>query len=185
MKKALSILVAAAAAGVGAPSLAGDGPISMWFAAPPEEVAGLIVNMCAEHEAVVTEQDAYHVICSRQDNSLKGSLAQALIGNSYSTTPELKVRLSLVRQGANTKVIASQWIETVMAFGQVRTSPVTGVKQTAALRDALRSAGGDEVAPSTGAAFTKDNPLIIQTPAPLAPPTSAPKTPDSTPLRIP
>lgn len=169
MKKTILILMGYVLAIAAAPSFAGDGPISMWFAQPPEEVSGMLVNMCAEHNSTVIEQDSYHVVCSRQDNSLKGALAQVMIGNAYSTTPELKVRLNLVRQGANTKVIASQWIETVMAFGQVRTSPVTGVKQTAALREALRTAGGDEVAPSSGAAFTAGDPLVVPVPATPAP----------------
>ena len=175
MKLASIAWAATLSLALASPSHAADGPITAWFAGSSEEVSATLANMCAEHNSMVIEQDAYHLVCSRQDSSLKGTLAQVLIGNSYSTTPELKVRFSLLKQGVNTKVLASQWIETVMAFGQVRTVPLTSVKHSAALRDAMMAAGGSYDPPSTGAAFTKDNPLIIQVPA--APATSTTKTP--------
>lgn len=79
---------------------------------------------------------------------MSGILAQALIGNSRSTTPELKIRFGLIRSGKYIRVQATQWIETQMAFGQVQRQQLDGRKQIQSLRDALGSLGGTPVIPS-------------------------------------
>lgn len=126
---------------------AGDEPVVVWFAMPPDEVSEVIANICADRGAMVVEQDRSHVLCSQVTSGLKGALTQFLIGNAYSTTPEVKVRFALLKNGSSTRVLAEQWVETQMAFGQLRREPVMGRKNIDRLRAALIGEGGQLTRP--------------------------------------
>ncbi|MEP6785931.1 MAG: hypothetical protein ABI898_09345 [Sphingomonadales bacterium] len=108
-----------------------------------ERLAGL----CIDRNSAVIEQDEVHVLCSRTIDGLQGAFAQVIVGNSYSTTPELKVRFSIVRSEKFFRVQASQWIETQMAFGQVRRAPLDGKKQTENILQLLEGVGGNRTPP--------------------------------------
>jgi hypothetical protein len=159
------------------PALAG--PVEAFINRPPAEAAGMIANLCADQGTTVAEQDQFHVLCSGQMTGLKGALAQALIGNSYSTTPERKVRFSLIPQTqlgiSFTRIQAAEWIETQMAFGQTRRQPLDNSKNDLALLNALISAGATknppqpQVAPPTPTSYPpprlgNDNPLPLTNP---------------------
>jgi len=75
-------------------------------------------------------------------------LAQMLIGNSYSTTPELFVKFVIFKNGATVRVQAYQWMQTQMAFGQVRKSELNGNAQFNVVLKALISIGGTPVTTS-------------------------------------
>jgi hypothetical protein len=81
---------------------------------------------------------ADHVLCGKMMSGFKGALAQVLIGNSYSTTPELKARFQAVAVPTGTRVQVVQWVETQMAFGQIRRQELNGSK---AFNDAMALLG--------------------------------------------
>ena len=82
-------------------------------------VLDTIANGCADRGYMVTTQTVTHVMCERTMDNLEGIFAQALLGNSYSTTPQMKVRFSTFTTGDKVRVQAQPWIETQMAFGQI------------------------------------------------------------------
>lgn len=138
MRIGLSVLVLAAT-----PALAEDRPPpTAWFTQEPAEVANLLANKCVDRSGAVVEQDAFHVLCVRQMSGSQGILAQALLGNAYSTTPEVRLRFAVMKDGAATRVQASQWVEVQMALGQVRRTEMNGKKQNASLVALLTEAGG-------------------------------------------
>jgi hypothetical protein len=66
-----------------------------------------------------------------------------LIGNSYSTTPDQKVKFTIYQSGRNVKVSARQWIETQMAFGQMQRQELNSNNQFNDLQRMLYSIGGE------------------------------------------
>jgi hypothetical protein len=52
-------------------------------------------------------------------SSVKTVLLQAMIGNSYSTTPKLETNYSIASLGDSTNVVAQAFVSTQMAMGQV------------------------------------------------------------------
>lgn len=65
------------------------------------------------------------------------------VGNSYSTTPQQKIRFIAYRTGSDVKVTAQQWIEIQMAFGQVRTQELNANNQINELQNYLFSLGAE------------------------------------------
>lgn len=112
-----------------------------WFVETPEEISSRLAGACADRGGSVVEQDNFHVLCQKTADGLKGAMAQVLVGNAYSTTPEVKVRFSIIK-GPQTRVIASQWLETQMAFGQIRKVDLNNRKQHASLESLLAGIGG-------------------------------------------
>lgn len=112
----LSIAACATGAPVNTPS---GWPEAMFDTNDRSEVLDVIANGCADRGYMVTTQTSSHVMCERTMDGLEGVFAQALIGNSYSTTPQMKVRFSTLPTGDQIRVQAQPWIETQMAFGQI------------------------------------------------------------------
>ncbi|MEO0830009.1 MAG: hypothetical protein AAFY03_06070 [Pseudomonadota bacterium] len=112
----LSIAACATGAPVNTPS---GWPEAMFDTSDRSQVLDAIANGCADRGYMVTTQTSSHVMCERTMDGLEGVFAQALIGNSYSTTPQMKVRFSTLPTGDQIRVQAQPWIETQMAFGQI------------------------------------------------------------------
>ena len=71
-------------------------------------------------------------------------MAQLLVGNAYSTTPQSKIRFSIGKVNDDVKVWADAWIESQMPGGQVNQMPVTSND----VRNSIQS-GLDELKPQT------------------------------------
>lgn len=97
---------------------------------------------------MVIEQDRNHVLCSCVEEEMKGALAQVLIGNSYSTAPEVEVRFAIIPQGPNIRMLAYQWVETQMTFGHVRRMDLIGKKNDGPMLDLLRHLDGKDTPPA-------------------------------------
>lgn len=126
---------------------ADDGPVVIWFSGEPADVSDKLALQCADRNAAVVEQDDRHVLCQREVSGGRGILAQALLGNSSSTSPKFNIRFSILRDRKAVRVQASQWIELQMAMGQVRRTELTGRKQRAELENVLVGIGGHNVHP--------------------------------------
>lgn len=147
---------------------ADKGPVQVWFALSPSEVSDKLAILCADRNATVIEQDDRHVLCQREVGGGKGILAQVFLGNSSSTSPQLTIRFSILRDGKSVRVQASQWVELQMAGGQVRKMDLRNQKQDAQLQDLLIAQGAHNVPPE----------FIEPAPAPAP----APVTPSPTPV---
>lgn len=84
-----------------------------------------LVRFCNNNGFMVYESNDSSVICGKQREGGSAVLTQALIGNSYSTTPVDKVRFTIASEEKNTKVWADMWVETQMAMGQTQQMPLT------------------------------------------------------------
>jgi hypothetical protein len=118
------------------------GPVTVWFAEDMPTVSDKLAILCANRDATVIEQDDRHVLCQRAVSGGKGVIAQSMLGNSYSTSPQLMIRFQVLRDGKAARVQASQWIELQTAGGQVRRTDLNGSKQRMELENILIDAGG-------------------------------------------
>lgn len=105
-----------------------------------EQVIEALVQNCNEKGLMVEEQTKNNVVCSREMQGGGAIFTQALIGNSYSTTPLQKVRYSVSKFKTGTKVWADAWVETQMALGQVRKMPYDDNKTKNNLQSVLDQA---------------------------------------------
>ena len=86
-----------------------------------EEVRSRLFEGCGADGLMVQEAATNQVVCGRTMTGMRAAAMQLLIGNSYSTTPVEKIRFTAYQVGPNVKVTAQGWVETQMAFGQVKT----------------------------------------------------------------
>lgn len=84
-----------------------------------DDARSKIIGACSAKGVLVQEANGNQVICGKTMDGQEGVLAQVLIGNSSSTTPERKIRFILYPVGKDVRVTAQQWIETQMARGQI------------------------------------------------------------------
>ncbi|MGD9979570.1 MAG: hypothetical protein AB7H66_03185 [Hyphomonadaceae bacterium] len=112
-----------------------------------EEVQGLIASGCMDRGHMVVNSTPNQVQCQIEMGALQSALTQALIGNSYSTTPQQFVRFVITPASGNMRVQAQMWVQTQMAFGQMQTQEVNGAQQFNSVQSFLISMGG--VAPGS------------------------------------
>ena len=91
-----------------------------------EDAKGKIINGCVNGGLIVTETTQNHVVCEKTMTGGDAIFAQMLIGNSYSTTPVRKVRFVVFQMNKDVKITAQQYIQSQMAFGQIRTQELNG-----------------------------------------------------------
>lgn len=148
MKKILGASIVIAVSLASSSAHAASGPVVVWFTDQAADVSDKLAILCADHNASVVEQDDRHLLCQREVTGGKGILAQALLGNSSSTSPQLNIRFSIIRDGKAVRVQASQWIELQMAMGQTRRTDMNSGKGATQLEDALIAAGAHNYPPS-------------------------------------
>lgn len=108
-----------------------------------DDTRSKIINGCMMNGFTVYESNMNQVICGKKMEGGDAVLAGLIIGNSYSTPPQRKIRFVMVQLGSDTKVMAQEWIETQMAFGQIRQQPLTANHQKNGLQQFLFSLGSN------------------------------------------
>ena len=106
-----------------------------------EEVKNKIIECCVSKGLMVLESSSNQIFCGKTMQGQEAVFAQMLIGNSYSTTPEKKIRFIIYEIGNNVKVTAQEWIETQMAFGQVKRQELNSNNQKNDIQNFLFSIG--------------------------------------------
>ncbi|WP_312805560.1 hypothetical protein [Atlantibacter hermannii] len=109
-----------------------------------ELVQSALVTRCNEKGFIVLESTASNVVCAKETQGGGAVMAQLLVGNAYSTTPQSKIRFSIGKVNDDVKVWADAWIESQMPGGQVNQMPVTSND----VRNSIQS-GLDELKPQT------------------------------------
>ena len=74
---------------------------------------------CASTGSIVQSSD-YSIVCSRRNDSGRGFMAQALLGNACSDTPMEKLEFTTVQAGADVFVTARGWMEIKKCFGDIQ-----------------------------------------------------------------
>lgn len=150
----MRIALAAIAIFISTAASAEDGPVTVWFDEQGPAVSDKLALLCANFGGEVADQDDRHVLCRKPMTGGKGILAQALLGNRYSTSPDMMVRFTILKDGSATRVQASQWVELQMAGGQTRRNDLNGQKQRSDIENALIGIGAHNASPE----LLNDNP---------------------------
>jgi len=106
-----------------------------------DEVRNVLSNACMDRGLFIEQSSIDQVTCSKTMEGSEAIFAQILIGNSYSTTPTKKVRFALSKQGDGVRVVGYQWMETQMAYGQMRQQELNANNQRNELQQALWALG--------------------------------------------
>lgn len=85
-----------------------------------------IANGCADAGWQLVSSTSTVVTCELPVSTMQGILAALSMGNQYSTPPKNYIRFNIAGAGPASRVQATGWIETQMAFGQVRTAEMDG-----------------------------------------------------------
>lgn len=104
-------------------------------------VRNKLIAACDSHGIMVSESTDNSVVCGKEMSGGQAVLAQVMIGNSYSTTPQDKIRFTIYQLGKNVKVSGHEWIETQMAFGQMQQMELNGNNQFNGVQRMLNSLG--------------------------------------------
>jgi PBP1b-binding outer membrane lipoprotein LpoB len=116
-------------------------PEGMFKTASTAEVRSKIINGCINKGLQIEDSGAGQIVCSRELDGLQASFTQIAISNSYSTTPQMKVKFVPVQVGDDVRVVAYPWVESVMPGGQVRKVEANGNKDRNAIQGFLNSLG--------------------------------------------
>ena len=122
-------------------STASGYPEGVFSNASLDSVRSKLIDGCSSRGILVQEASGNQVVCGKTMEGGDAVLAQLLVGNSYSTTPERKIRFIIYQTGSNVKVTAQQWIESQMALGQVRRQELNGNNHKNDIQNFLFSLG--------------------------------------------
>ena len=106
-----------------------------------DTVRSILIDGCSSKGLLVQESGGNQVVCGKTMAGGDAVLAQMIVGNSYSTTPERKIRLIIYQSGDDVKVTAYEWIESQMAFGQMRRQELKSNNQKNDIQQFLFSLG--------------------------------------------
>jgi len=118
-------------------------PEGLFRNADIENVRNKIIEACSLKGVMILEASDNQVVCGKELSGWNAVLARMAVGNSYSSTPQQKVRFVLYQSGVDTKVVAYQWLETQMAFGQVRKQELNSNNQSNDIQKLLFSLGAE------------------------------------------
>lgn len=90
-----------------------------------KEVRNKVKNECLDKNLEFEARGDRVLHCWGGMQGASSVAAQLLIGNSYSTTPVKKINFYFTQKSSDVLVKASGWVETQMAFGQVRRMELT------------------------------------------------------------
>lgn len=107
-----------------------------------ESVKAKIIDGCSSAGILVQEATANQVVCGKTMQGTEAAFAQMMVGNSYSTTPQRKIRFIIYQQAGDVKVTAQQWIESQMAYGQTRQQELKNSNHINDVQQFLYSLGG-------------------------------------------
>lgn len=107
-----------------------------------DNVGGKIANRCMDRAWTVTMQNSNQVVCEFKLDMASMVIARVFLGNRYSTPPRGFMRFAMAQVGSDVRVQAYTWIETEMAFGQMRQEAQTGPDYFDGMISMLLDAGG-------------------------------------------
>lgn len=103
----------------------------------PDKVAGALAGLCTNNQLIVESSTPTQVTCSKEATGARAVLAQALIGNAYSTTPVYHWRFNIIPVGTGLRIVWDESVSTQMAFGQTRLTPINNAKDNTNMQNIL------------------------------------------------
>ncbi|WP_265529101.1 PDZ domain-containing protein [Sphingomicrobium marinum] len=119
-----------------------SGATEMLFDVPAAKTSSNIANHCMNAKFTVISSAENSVVCEIPMNMGQQVLGQLLLGNSYSTTPKTFYRFNIATIDEVSRVQATGWMETQMAFGQIQRQEFNGPEFHNAAMTFLEGAGG-------------------------------------------
>jgi len=117
-------------------------PEAVFAGETSESVSNKIAAGCMSKGLLIKESSSSMVVCGKTMEGGEAVLAQMLVGNSYSTTPEKSIRFNIVSYDGSVRVAAYQWFESQMAFGQVNRQELNSGNHFNDVQNFLYSLGG-------------------------------------------
>jgi membrane-associated protease RseP (regulator of RpoE activity) len=112
------------------------------FPGKAADVVGLLSSRCMDVHWSVIRTSASEVVCDAPLSTGQSIMGQMLLGNSYSTAPKRYFRFNVVENAGVSRVQASGWMETQMAFGQIQRVDFSGPEFHNGMMGFMSSAGG-------------------------------------------
>ncbi|NKB15993.1 MAG: PDZ domain-containing protein [Sphingomonadales bacterium] len=112
------------------------------FDMPVTNASDALVNGCVDAGQTVISSTSTVVVCEFYLNTTESVLGALLLGNQYSTPPRSYVRFNAAELRGSTRVTANAWLETQMAFGQIRKQDLGSDHFHNEVMGFLASAGG-------------------------------------------
>lgn len=112
------------------------------FDMPVTNASDALVNGCVDAGQTVISSTSTVVVCEFYLNTTESVLGALLLGNQYSTPPRSYVRFNAAELRGSTRVPANAWLETQMAFGQIRKQDLGSDHFHNEVMGFLASAGG-------------------------------------------
>ncbi len=112
------------------------------FSGSAADVVGKLTSGCMDARWTVTTSSTNEVVCETPLSTGQSIMGQLLLGNSYSTPPRQFYRFSIAEHAGVTRVQASGWMETQMAFGQVNRVAFTGAPFQNSVMNFMSALGG-------------------------------------------
>ncbi len=116
-------------------------PEGIFLNSTVDVVRSKLLDGCSSKGILVQETNENQIVCAKTMEGGEAMLATMLVGNSYSTPPQRKFRFIIYQFGSDVKVTAQQWIESQMAFGQLRKEELNDNKQKNDIQQFLFSLG--------------------------------------------
>ena len=117
-------------------------PDAIFLNTSSADAIGLLSSACMDAGLRVVSSNELSVTCEAEMGATQSVLTQVAIGNSYSTPPRQFIRLTTAQISDDVRVQASSWVETQMAFGQIRREPTDRTpQQVSSLTSFLLNAG--------------------------------------------
>lgn len=119
-----------------------SGAAEMMFPGNTPSVVAQISSKCMDAQWKVASTSSNEVICEAPLSMGQSIMGQMLLGNSYSTPPRRFFRFNVLETAGVSRVQASGWMETQMAFGQVKRADFSGADFHNSVMGFMSSAGG-------------------------------------------
>jgi hypothetical protein len=95
-------------------------PEAVFHGATSAEIRNELATRCAKSGSN-TSSTEYTVTCSRKNDSMRGMMAEALLGNACSNTPVERIEFSINQAGQDVFVTARGMMQIEKCFGQIET----------------------------------------------------------------
>ena len=112
------------------------------FAGEAPDVVSRISSRCMDVQWTVASSTNNEVVCESPLSTGQSIMGQMLLGNSYSTPPRRFFRFNVSEIEGVSRVQASGWMETQMAFGQVKRVAFSGPEFHNNVMGFMSGAGG-------------------------------------------
>ena len=103
-----------------------------------EKIKSVIINEFMNAGFTMVSESDYSVVFSKPMEGFGGVMYQAMLGNSYSSSPKWNARINMANTGESTRVLAQAVVRMQNAFGREDVNDMTNGKAGAQLQEILQ-----------------------------------------------